>query len=430
MLPPVGRHAPLFSRPAPEAVPSDQTGGAPTIPDLSLPITMHRTRIRAKVHRPTAELMAIPCSLFPIPSRLLRHLAVCLALLAGPLGAQTVRGVLVDDAARPVPGALVALLYPGGQVSVGTMTDARGRFTLIGGVPARYTVRAERTGYRTAEVVVELAAGQTVDVRLTTAVQAFVLPTVEAIAESRCTVRPGQGMAAYTLWEEASKALRSAAYLQDAQRLQYTVRTYRKDIVMQSGRVRRHFDDPRRVTGRPFNTLSPAELASGGYMRSEGDSIGFYGPDAHVLLSDEFLDTHCLYVDPQADRDMVGLAFEPIRRQGIVDIRGVLRFSRRTGELRAVDYEYTDLGGGVRQATAVGSVDFQRLANGAWVVTRWHIQTTNIARGTDMQRRGQETHVVTDIREAGGQVTEIELLQDDSGRGASAGGSGERERDP
>jgi hypothetical protein len=354
---------------------------------------------------------------FPDPSlilaRVMRMLALCAALLAGaPLGAQTVRGVLIDEAARPVPGAVVALVDAGGVASgSGAVTDAQGRFTLAAEVPGRYTVRAERTGYRTAEAVVELAAGQTVDVRLTTALQVFVLPTVDAVGESRCTVRPGRGMAAYALWDEARKALRSTAILQDAERVQYTVRTYRSNIVMRTGRVRRQYDEPRRVTGRPFQTLHPAELASGGYVRVQGDSIGYYGPDAHALLSDEFLDTHCLYVERNgADRHTVALAFEPIRRQGVVDIRGVLLFGRRTGELQAVEYEYTDLGGSARQSPAGGSVEFQRLPNGAWVITRWRIHITNVARGTDWERGGRQTRTVTDVHESGGEVTQVELV--------------------
>ncbi len=342
----------------------------------------------------------------------MRALALCVALLAGaPLGAQTVRGVLVDDDARPVAGVVVVLVDAGGAANGGAVTDAQGRFALTAARPGRYTVRAERTGYRTAEAVVELAAGQTVDVRLTTALQVFVLPTVDAVSESRCTVRPGRGLAAYTLWDEARKALRSTAILQDAERVQYTVRTYRSNIVVRTGRVRRQYDEPRRVTGRPFQTLPPAELASGGYVRVEGDSIGYYGPDAHALLSDEFLDTHCLYVDRNgADRHTVALAFEPIRRRGVVDIRGVLRFSRRTGELQAVEYEYTDLDGSARQSPAGGSVEFQRLPDGAWVITRWRIRITNVARGTDWERRGRQTRTVTDVHESGGEVTQVELV--------------------
>jgi hypothetical protein len=341
---------------------------------------------------------------------LVRLLALCVALFAArPLGAQTVRGLLVDDVARPVPGALVVLVHPGGAANEGAMTDAQGRFTLVAAVPGRYTVRAERTGYRTAEVVVDLAAGETAEVRLATVVQVFVLPTVDVVGESRCTVRPGPGAAAYTLWDAARKALRTTAFLQDAERVRYTVRTYQSEIVLRTGFTRRRNDDPRRVTGRPFATLTPAQLAEGGYVRGERDSVAFYGPDAHVLLSDEFLDTHCLYVDA-GDRATVGLAFEPVQRRGIVDIRGVLRIDRRTGELRDVEYEYTDLPGAQRQSSAGGAVEFRGLASGAWVVTRWRIRTTNVARVTEFRQQENNSHVVTDIREAGGEVTDVELV--------------------
>jgi hypothetical protein len=334
--------------------------------------------------------------IFPdLPSpldRMLRALTVCAALLAaGPLGAQTVRGVLVDDAARPVPSAIVVLVYPGGAANGGAMTDALGRFTLVAAVPGRYTVRAERTGYRTAEVVVDLSAGETVEVRLATAVQVFVLPTVDVVGESRCTVRPGRGLATYTLWDEARKALRSAAFLQESERLEYTVRTYRSQ--MRTGRSDRQYDEPRRVAGSPFVTLAPAQLAAEGYVRTESDSVAFYGPDAQALLSDEFLDTHCLYVDPEAaDAQTVGLAFEPVaRRRRIVDIRGVLRINRRTGGLRAVEYEYVGPLSSAWPSPGGGTVEFQRLENGVWVVSRWSIR-------------------ITDDREAGGEVAEFELV--------------------
>lgn len=349
----------------------------------------------------------------------LRRLPLLLALLAAaPLTAQTVRGTVVDEAQRPVAGALVVLVAADSSASGGALTDEQGRFTL-GARPGRYTVRAERTGYRSAESVVELAAGQTVEVQLASAVQPFVLPPVEVVAESRCTVRPGQGLAAYTLWDEARKALRATAVLQDAQLVRYTVRTYRSELVIRTGRSRRQEDAPRRVTGRPFQTLAPAELASGGYVRFEGDSVLFYGPDAQVLLSDAFLDTHCLYVNPaEAERATVALAFEPVRREGIVDIQGVLRLDRRTGELREVEYAYTELASAPGQSSAGGAVEFQRLRNGAWVVSRWRIRTTNVARVTDWEQQRHAARQVTDIREAGGEVADIELVQD--ARGASA----------
>lgn len=345
------------------------------------------------------------------PIRLLLALFPAL-LLATPAAAQTVRGVVVDEAERPVVGMLVKLVTPTGRAAGrGALTDAQGRFTLTAPAPGRYTVRAERVGYRAASSAVDLEGGRTAEVRLVTAVRAFVLPALEVSAQ-RCSVRPAEEDPANTLWEEARKALETAALLQDERRVEYTVRTFGSVLVMRTGRTRRRVSEPRRVTGRPFHTLSPAELAEGGWVREEGDSLSFYGPDAHALLSDEFLDTHCLYVDPErSDARTVALAFQPVRQRRVVDIQGALLLDRRTGELQQVEYEYTglNLGQGQRMP-ARGLVGFQGLPSGVWFVSSWHISTTAVARGTDWSHGGREVAAVTEIRQAGGEVADVELL--------------------
>ncbi|HST60227.1 MAG TPA: carboxypeptidase-like regulatory domain-containing protein [Longimicrobium sp.] len=343
-------------------------------------------------------------------ARLLFSLAAAL-LLAIPAAAQTVRGVVVDEAQRPVSGMLVRLVTPGGAASGGALTDAQGRFTLTAPAPGAYTVRAERVGYSTAVAPVDVAAGQMAEVRLTTAVKAFVLPAVEVTAAGRCKVRPEDGDAAYTAWDEARKALEVAAVLQEQRRVEYTVRTFGSSMVLGTGRMRREESEPRRVTGNPFHTLAPAELASGGYVREEGDSLLYYGPDASVLLSDEFLDTHCLYIDfDQSQGRMVALAFEPVRRRRVVDIRGTLLLDKATGELREVDYQYTMQGMEQERSRAGGTVEFRKMPSGAWVVSEWRIRTTRANFRTDYSRRGDPTAAVGEIRAAGGEVTDVVLL--------------------
>jgi hypothetical protein len=306
---------------------------------------------------------------------------------------------------------LVRLLTPSGRAGSGALTDAQGQFTLTAPAPGRYTIRGERVGYRAATVVIDLAAGETADVRLQAAVQAFVLPTLE-VSAGRCTVRPGEGEAAYTLWEEARKALETTALLHEQRQVEYTVRTFGVELVPRSGRMRRRNAEPQRVVGNPFHTLSPAELAAGGYMREEGDSISLYGPDASALLSDEFLDTHCLYVDPERfDRQTLALAFEPVRQRSAADIRGTLHLDRRTGELREVDYEYTGLEAGGQRLLAGGTVEFRRTPTGAFVVSQWRIRSSRVVRTTDWSRRGEQTPVVEDLREAGGEVVHVVLQE-------------------
>lgn len=338
-------------------------------------------------------------------------LALCTILLfAAPAASQTVRGVVVDDAGRPVTGMLVKLVTPAGPAAGGALTDAQGRFTLAAPAPGRYTVRAERVGYGAGILGVDLDAGQTADVRLTATVRAFVLPALEVSAQ-RCSVRPSEDDPANMLWEEARKALETAALLQDERRVEYTVRTFSRVLTMRTGRSERRVADPRRVTGRPFHTLSPAELAEGGWVREEGDSLSFYGPDAHALLSDEFLDTHCLYVDPErSDAREVALAFQPVRQRRVADIRGALLLDRRTGELRQVEYEYTGLEVANGRVPARGLVGFQSLPSGVWIVSSWHINSTSVVRQRDWSRSGREVASIHEIRSSGGEVTDIVLL--------------------
>jgi hypothetical protein len=148
-------------------------------------------------------------------------------------------------------------------------------------------------------------------------------------------------------------------------------------------------------------------------VREDGDSLSFYGPDARALLSDEFLDTHCLYVDwDRSEGQMVALAFQPVRRRRAVDIRGTLLLDRRTGELREVDYQYTAQGMDEERSPAGGTVEFRKLASGAWVVSHWRIRTTRADFRTDFSRRGDPTAAVGEIRAAGGEVTEAVLLDE------------------
>lgn len=349
--------------------------------------------------------------------RLLRFLPLIAALLAAaPAAAQTVRGVVVEEGtARPVAGATVVLAAAGGATAAGALTDAAGRFSLTAPAPGRYTVRAERVGHAAASVQVELRAGETVEVRLSTAARAFVLPTLQVTADERCVVRPGVGLQAYELWEQAATALRATAVAQEHALVEYTVQTYRRALSV-GGSFRPRRDPPRRVTGQPFATLPPAVLSQRGYLAEDGDTLVFYGPDARVLLSGEFMDTHCLYVQPAAGAPgEVGVAFEPVGTGERVEIRGTLWLDAGTGELRSVEYEYTGLPSGSQRSPSGGRLEFQRVPSGAWIVRRWYIRTALILRGPDYRPDTRMGEIIADLREAGGEVTDIQVAGEDGG---------------
>ena len=68
----------------------------------------------------------------------------------------------------------------------------------------------------------------------------------------------------------------------------------------------------------------------------------FWAPDAGVLLSDSFLDTHCLRIRAGGS-ELVGLDFEPVPNRDVADIAGTLWLDPATAELQRVDFRYVNL---------------------------------------------------------------------------------------
>ena len=62
--------------------------------------------------------------------------------------------------------------------------------------------------------------------------------------------------------------------------------------------------------------LLAEDLLESGFIRRVDDGgFDYFGPDASVLLSDAFLDTHCFRLVAREDLpEAVGLAFDPVRK--------------------------------------------------------------------------------------------------------------------
>src|SRR5262249_50851307 len=64
-------------------------------------------------------------------------------------------------------------------------------------------------------------------------------------------------------------------------------------------------------------------------------------PDGREILEPEFLGTHCIEAGEDSAAGVYTLGFRPVRmRRGHVDIRGVLRMSRRTLEMESIQVEW------------------------------------------------------------------------------------------
>lgn len=324
-------------------------------------------------------------------------------------GVQTVQGVLLDEATdAPIAGAFVTLTDREGTELSGRLTDAAGRFRLDAPSPGRYGLRAERIGFETVTVgPVRLQQGERLSYRLRAGGRAVELPGLTVATEPRCG-RPGAGHAAI-LWGEARKALRTASWAAGERLYEFDVVRYRRTLHAETERVLR--EDQRAyavINEGPVRSRPARVLADSGWVRElPGGERQYFGPDADVLLSDPFLETHCFHVRPASgDSAWIGLAFEPVPGRDVPEVQGVLWLDRRTLELRRLDYGYTALPEEVDADRFGGRIEFDRLPTGAWVVGRWSIRIPVLGRRLD--RVGPflgESTVLVSILEEGGHVT-------------------------
>ncbi len=283
-----------------------------------------------------------------------------------------------------------------------TAQAVRGRL-LDAGV---FRLRAERIGFENSlSNEITLLANQTVSEELTASSSAIVLPLLAVESETECRVRPEEGYATYVLWEEARKAL---------QVTEHTAAGYRFDAVMYQRHVNLWGEaleqgDTQFVSmaGRhPFRSVPIEELEEQGFAREAEEGTYYYGPDAEVLLSDGFLDSHCFRYRTAGDV-VVGLAFEPVRKvRDRVDVEGVLWLDRETSHLRTLEFSYTGVARPTHLGTGpgpYGQMVFDQLPSGGWIVREWWIRTP-----TGSRQRGVQTYVT--YAQQGGRVDQTEPL--------------------
>lgn len=347
-----------------------------------------------------------------MPSRALA--AAALIFLAPALRAQVVRGEVVADAAGgAVASAVVQLVDAQGRRVAAVLTDDRGSFALRAPAAGRYSVRAERVGFRgVTGAPFDLADGQTLQQRLVAPSAPVTLAGVTITGNSSCDVRPAEGVAAAQLWEEARKALDATAVAQDQRLFRLTMVQYERTLPPDGGQVRQERSwRASGVSDNPFVSAPAESLAKFGYARHLNDSTTYYAPDARVLLSDSFSDRHCLRARAGDNEHpgLVGLAFEPARRGKHTDVHGVLWLDRQSAELRYLEFEYTPLPVRVADGLIGGRVEFRKLPTGAWIVERWALRAPIFARSErdpgDLAAQVSSLRLAS-IREFGGEVAE------------------------
>lgn len=343
------------------------------------------------------------------------------------MGAQSLRLRIVDgDTRAPLVGALVSEVGRNGVAGASALVSANGLATVqvTGGGPYRFVVR--RIGYQpvTADSIVRPLSADSI-VTIVFPVRRILLAPVTIVEDAPCTDRTASpSSAAASAWTDARTALEASA-LTRAQRLVTTsVIRFRRELTP-SGRV--SFADTARVRSgeRPFVAISPAILERAGYFRWHDDgSQDFYAPDEDVLISEGFVRRHCITRSPLVRHNgrgsEVALRFTPRANTTLSDIRGLIWIDSSTSDLREVDFEYVNMSLPAAVDSLGGSVTFQHLASGAWIVSAWALR---MPRFRVVDRRRNYTVLDQYVEVGGAAVVEAEHAMAAAGERRSIDGS-------
>lgn len=335
-------------------------------------------------------------------------LAILLAVVMHTPGVygQTVRGVVSRaDVEAPVAGAFVEVLGESGNRVVAGLTDAAGRYRLESGLGVTLVITyVGFTEFRA--TLVPNGSNQVTFIDAALEPSPIALEGISVVTEDRC----GAALLDYEVvgraWNEATRVLASADWANEAGAFRYDVELFERRLDRGARRVESERRREVPAAGRhPFRSPDPEQLARDGYVREDGGRRTYYAPDVDVLLSDSFLDTHCfgLTRGDEEHPNQLGLTFRPMDGRNRPDIAGTFWLDLATSELRTVDFRYVGLGRDFETSGLGGTVEFDRVDGGGWVVSSWTIRTPAIGlqpvAGTTRRRE-----VLIGIHEDGGHL--------------------------
>jgi hypothetical protein len=343
--------------------------------------------------------------------------ALLLLLGARPGAGQNIRGTLVEAGTyQPIPGSFIVLQdYAGLAVST-TLTGSAGTWLLRAPRAGTYRVRADRIGYASStSEPFTVAEGKAIMYRLVVAVAPIGLSelAVEA-AGGKCEVMREESLAIYRVWEEARKALAAIVWTGQQPYYRFDAVHFQRMLDVKGVPTNAEEYEEVRFFGRhPFRSIPTRDLILGGFVQRIAGSMQYYGPDADVMLSSDFLRRHCFHLVNTDETELVGLDFEPVNGGRVTDISGTLWLDGESSELRRLDFRYENLDLHVDTKRLGGTVEFARLPSGAWIVQHWAIRVPVIEMGPPRTSSGGRVlprrRVLTGIDEGGGQVTAVFL---------------------
>jgi hypothetical protein len=223
-----------------------------------------------------------------------------------------------------------------------------------------------------------------------------------------------ESLAVYRVWEEARKALAAIVWTGQQQYYRFDAVHFQRMLDAKGMPTSlAEYEEVRYFGRHPFRSIPTRDLILGGFVQRIAGSVQYYGPDADVMLSSDFLRRHCFRLVNTDETELVGLNFEPVDDSRVIDISGTMWLNGESSELRRLDFRYENLDLHVDTKRLGGTVEFARLPSGAWIVQHWAIRAPVIEMGPPRTSSGGRVlprrRVLTGIDEGGGQVTAVFL---------------------
>ena len=350
--------------------------------------------------------------------------SACVLVPSGSARAQIVQGTVVErGGAARVSGAIVTLIDSLNRSVARALSREQGEYRLVAPAFGQYQLRILRIGYAPSLIgPFVLRAGETLTQEVAITGQPVSLEALHVSAARQCLIRPDSTQAAFVVWEEARKAL-TAALLTQTTRPMVHLRRYERWLDARNLAVQREEQhEEHGETSQPFVSVPAETLFARGFVRRDETGTTYSAPDAAVLLSERFADSHCLRLvaRTQDAEEQLGVEFSPVEsHEDASDIQGTFWVARRGAELRALEFRYTNLPAVAEEARAGGEMDFLRLPDGAWMVGRWQIRMPVLrvregstladagAMGGAVRLQTRRVNVLAAIQAVGGEVLDV-----------------------
>lgn len=344
-------------------------------------------------------------------------LALCTA--AAVANGQAIRGELVDAANRPVPGVVVVLLDEASREVGRALSNERGEFRLRAATPGTYRVRTRRIGFRPMVFdPVALQAGGEVTSRLVLRGIPFSLDTIRTVTSGKdCrVVANDEGASTFLVWDQARTALAAAQLTASDRTIAATTLAYERTLDPGRRRILKQTTDVRSdFVAQPWRSLPSDSLRQNGYVVVEpGNVTAYRAPGIDALLSETFLEDHCLRRAETSSATQIGISFEPTAgRRQIAEIAGTVWLDARTSELQSLEFRYVNVSRD-QENHAGGEMNFVRMKNGSWAISRWNIRMPVFVVALSGPTLAREELRVGSVRVIGG---ELVLAVSSSSRG-------------